>query len=57
MAVGNKRIYHAMKHLNLTNFEFNNLDVIEDKENESTENEDYDNALLNNNKDIKFTTS
>ena len=57
MAVGNKRIYHAMKHLNLTNFEFNNLDVIEDKENESTENEDYDNALLNNNKDIKLTTS
>lgn len=52
MAIGNnKRLYHAMKKMNLENIEFNNLSTDENNEynNKNNDNDDYNSNLLINN--------
>ena len=53
LAVGNKKLYHAMKNLTLTNIEFNEYNVynpvsIDDNKNNNNELDDYNSKLLNN---------
>ena len=54
MAVGNKKLYHAMKNLTLTNIEINDLETInENNENNENNISDYNSTLLNDkNEDI-----
>lgn len=46
MAVGNKKLYHAMKNLTLTNTEINNFPIIDEDKEEFNEIEDYNSSLL-----------
>ena len=52
MAVGNKKLYHAMKNLTLTNIKFGECEPINENENKNNEIDDYNSKLLtNDNKD------